>query len=156
MTDLNEKAPSASGRDWMFNQSAVIPFRQERGRELRLLLITSRRKKHWVVPKGIIESPLSPSESAAQEAWEEAGIRGRVLASPIGEYEYAKWGGTCHVEVFLMEVEEELLEWPESFFRERRWAEVEEAAALVDQEGLRRLIRLVPAFLTGRHGPEPG
>jgi 8-oxo-dGTP pyrophosphatase MutT (NUDIX family) len=130
----------------MFDQSAAIPYRYEDG-EPRLLLVTSRRKKHWVVPKGIIEPHLSPSESAAQEAWEEAGIRGRVRPEPVGEYEYDKWGGTCRVRVFLLEVTEELTEWPEAFFRERRWVSVAEAARLVDQAGLRRLLLLIPGLL---------
>ena len=151
MTDIGDKTPDPSDRDWMFNQSAAIPFRFEDG-EPRLLLVTSRRKKHWVVPKGIIEPHLSAPESAAREAWEEAGIRGRVRPQPIGEYEYDKWGGTCHVRVFLLEVEEELAEWPEAFFRERRWVSVEEAAELVDQAGLRRLILLVPDLLESGPG----
>jgi len=152
VTDFDDEVPDSAQPDWMFNQSGVIPFRYEDG-ALRILLITSRRKKHWLVPKGIIEPHLSPIESAAQEAMEEAGVRGRIPSRPIGEYDYNKWGGTCHVEVYLLEVVEELLEWPESFFRERRWMSVEEAAALVDQEGLRRLIRLVPGYLTDQLGP---
>jgi hypothetical protein len=62
----------------------------------------------------------------------------------------------CLLAQGCLEVEEELPEWPESFFRERRWMSVEEAAALVDQKGLRRLIRLVPGYLTDKHGPESG
>jgi hypothetical protein len=49
-------------------------------------------------------------------------------------------------------VEEELAEWPEAFFRERRWVSVEEAAELVDQAGLRRLILLVPDLLESGPG----
>ena len=151
MTDIDGKNPDQADRDWMFNQSAAIPFRFEEGAP-RLLLVTSRRKKHWVVPKGIIEPHLSPSESAAQEAWEEAGIRGRIRPHPVGEYKYDKWGGTCRVQVFLLEVTEELAEWPEAFFRERRWVSVEEAAELVDQGGLRRLIHLVPGLIDSGPG----
>ena len=153
--DRNDKTMDTPDREWMFNQSGVIPIRREEG-GLRILLITSRKKKHWVIPKGIVEPHLSPGESAAQEAMEEAGICGRISASPIGEYAYAKWGGTCHVKVFLMEVVEERTEWPESSFRERRWAGVEEAAELVDEDGLSRLIRLVPGHLTATRGPESG
>jgi 8-oxo-dGTP pyrophosphatase MutT (NUDIX family) len=155
VTDFDDRNQDKAERDWMFNQSGVIPFRHEDGK-LCVLLITSRKKKHWVVPKGVIESHLNPIESAAQEAMEEAGVRGRIPPRPIGEYDYDKWGGTCHVEVYLLEVEEELPVWPESFFRERRWMSVEEAASLVDQEGLRRLIRQVPGYLTDKHGLESG
>jgi 8-oxo-dGTP pyrophosphatase MutT (NUDIX family) len=141
----NSKGPG-SDRDWMYNQSGVIPFRFEEG-ELRLLLITSRRKKHWGIPKGIVESHLSARDSAAQEAFEEAGVRGKVSSGSVGRFEYKKWGGTCRVEVFLLEVDEVLDEWPEGFFRERRWLSAAEAARLVDWEGLRRLLLRVSESL---------
>jgi 8-oxo-dGTP pyrophosphatase MutT (NUDIX family) len=127
----------------MYNQSGVIPYRLEND-ELRLLLITSRRKKHWGIPKGIVETHLCDRDSAAQEAFEEAGVRGKVSLESLGRFEYEKWGGTCRVEVFLMEVDEELDEWPERSFRERRWVSAAEAARMVDWEGLRRLLIKAP------------
>ena len=125
--------------DWMYNQSGVIPIRFREG-SLEILLITSRRKKHWVIPKGIIEGELSPQESALEEAYEEAGIRGAVDPEPVGRYQYNKWGGICTVEVFVMRVEEELGTWPEDFFRERRWVDLPTARSMVDNPDLVKLI----------------
>lgn len=107
--------------------------------------MTSRGGKRWIVPKGIVEPHLSPAESAVNEAWEEAGARGTVRSEAVGSYRYQKWGGTLTVEVFVLDVE--LLEdlWPEQSFRERRWFTVEQAAALVKEDELARMIRELAA-----------
>jgi len=106
--------------DWYYRQSAVIPYRRTADC-LEVLLITSRKGKRWIVPKGVVEPHLTPPQSAAQEALEEAGIRGDVDAQPLGSYRYEKWGGVCAVEVFPMVVTEELDAWPEAGFRRREW-----------------------------------
>jgi 8-oxo-dGTP pyrophosphatase MutT (NUDIX family) len=123
-----------------YRQSAVIPLRR-RGGEAEVLLITSRKGKRWVIPKGVIDLGSSAAESAAREAWEEAGIRGTLAEKELGRYRYEKWGGVCTVRVFLLAVEEEADRWPESGTRKREWLGVEEAAARVDEESLRQLIR---------------
>jgi phosphohistidine phosphatase len=124
--------------DWYYTQSAVIPYRRQDG-EIRFLLITSRRRKRWVLPKGVCERGMSASASAAKEALEEAGVRGRVAAEPVGRYTYRKWGGICRVEVFTLLVEEVLERWPEQF-RDREWLKPEEAASRVQEEDLGRLL----------------
>lgn len=57
-----------------FPQSGAIPYRWY-AQQLQVLLTTSRRNKRWIIPKGLIEYHLSAADSAAQEAWEEAGVR---------------------------------------------------------------------------------
>ena len=131
--------------DFLFTQSAVIPFRQ-RNDKLEILLITSRKKRRWVIPKGVKEPDLSAPDSAAKEALEEAGIEGEVLEHPIGYYEYRKWGGTCHVEVFVMAVQTVHEEWLESH-RDREWCVIDEAAGRVTEKKLKQLIRSLPDFL---------
>jgi len=42
------------------------------------LLITSHRRQDWGIPKGGISKAMSPPDSAAKEAWEEAGLVGQV------------------------------------------------------------------------------
>ena len=109
-------------------------------------MISSRKKKRWVIPKGVKEPELSAQESAAKEALEEAGIDGAVLPSAIGNYEYRKWNGLCRVEVFLMAVEKVREEWIESY-RDREWVSVEEAAQRVEEIELKRIFGLVPEFV---------
>ena len=54
-----------------YRQSAVIPYRltDRTGTDfsaVEILLITSRKRKRWVIPKGIVEPYLSPLESATR------------------------------------------------------------------------------------------
>lgn len=132
--------------DGIFNQSGAIPFRFEQGC-LQILLITTRNRKRWIIPKGIIEFDQTAVLSAEQEAYEEAGIRGQIFPKPIGSYQYRKWGGICTVQVFLIEVYEEFDEWPEDYFRQRKWVSIEQVQDLVSQDGLKSLIAKVPTFL---------
>ncbi len=132
--------------DYYYRQSAVVPFRF-RWNGPEILLITSRKKKRWIVPKGVIEPDLSPQDSALAEAYEEAGLRGRVAGPPLGRYEYEKWGGVCSVEVFPMRVTETLHEWPESDVRTRRWLAPLSAARRADDARVAALIRKLAARL---------
>lgn len=131
---------------WIYNQSGVIPFRFHQ-EELEILLITSRRKKRWVIPKGIIEGDLSPEDSAAKEAYEEAGVSGTVYPQMLGQYQYKKWRGTCTVKVYLLEVKEVMENWPESFFRDRVWVAVSEAQKRIQEEDLRKIITMLPEIV---------
>lgn len=121
-----------------YRQSAVIPYRHDRG-SLEILLITSRRKKRWVLPKGVVELDLDPATSAAKEALEEAGIEGDVSEDSVGTYQYEKWGGICSVEVFSMAVETTYNVWPESY-RDRHWLDPVEAAERVNEPDLKKII----------------
>lgn len=120
-------------------QSGVIPYRW-RAQQLEVLLITSRRRSRWVIPKGIVEPNLSPAASAEKEAFEEAGIRGVTATPALGAYRYEKWGYRWTVTVFPFAVTELLNTWPEMLSRERRWFGVSDAAALVDEPELRALL----------------
>lgn len=147
--------------DWIYRQSAALPYRWSNG-ELEVLLITSRGGKRWIVPKGIVEPGLSPQSSAAKETLEEAGVRGDVADDALGSYFRQKWGGTCEVGVYPLCVSEELADWPESGFRQRRWMSVPDALSHVDEDGLRSVVSLLPHVspdpdtFTGRlHAPEP-
>ena len=126
--------------DWIYNQSGVIPFRLEKGK-VQILLVTSRSRKRWVIPKGIIEPDLSPQESAQKEAYEEAGVSGKICGEAVGTSTYNQWGGPCTVKVFLLEVEKTLEDWSESYFRTREWMSVEEAVKRVDETELKEIIR---------------
>jgi 8-oxo-dGTP pyrophosphatase MutT (NUDIX family) len=126
--------------DWIYNQSGVVPFRFEKDK-VQILLVTSRSRKRWVIPKGIIEHDLSPQESAQKEAHEEAGVSGKIIGKTAGTYTYNKWGGTCTVKVFLLKVETILEDWPESYLRTREWMSVQEAVKRVDEAELKEIIR---------------
>ena len=66
------------------NQVAAIPVRRRADGNLEVLLVTSRETRRWIVPKGWPWPEVSDHEAAAAEAWEEAGVRGRILADKLG------------------------------------------------------------------------
>lgn len=82
---------------WLFRQASAIPFWVVAG-ELQVVLVTSRHKRKWIVPKGVVDLGLSPEQAALREAHEEAGVIGGIEGAAVGRYEFAKWGGTCAVE----------------------------------------------------------
>ena len=129
-----------------YYQSGVIPFLFEKGR-LRILLITSRSGKRWVLPKGLIEPGLSAVESAEKEAFEEAGIKGKVYRKPLGRYRYWKWNGVCQMTVLPMEVKGLLKSWPECNFRKRRWVSLKKFTNLLDERVPRKIFRDMVLFV---------
>jgi phosphohistidine phosphatase len=132
----------------------VLPYRWH-GQDLEVLLISSRGGKRWVLPKGIVEPGMSEVDSALKEALEEAGVDGAPEEKPLGSYRYRKWGGTCEVEVYPLRVRNVLDEWPESQTRRRRWLSVRKAVRRVDNKGLRRLIKNLPAVAARADAPWP-
>ncbi|RKO87965.1 NUDIX hydrolase domain-like protein, partial [Blyttiomyces helicus] len=89
----------------------------------QVVLITSRKKPdEWSLPKGGWELGETPEEAVLREAWEEAGIRGRIIKS-LGVYAHTKQvAGRRKSDFRFFEVEVETLEdaWPESEERLRR------------------------------------
>ena len=124
---------------WLFNQSGVIPYIRTDG-DLKIILITNKTTNKWVIPKGIIEEGLSAYESAEKEAFEEAGIRGKVYKKSIGTYEYEKWGGRCIVEVFPCKVKSVDDEWDEMYIRQRKWFPVKKALKKLKNKQLQEIL----------------
>lgn len=121
------------------NQSAAIPYRIGDG-GVEVLLITTRNKGKWIVPKGWIEDHLTPHESAEMEALEEAGVKGVVSSISLGCYRHGDSDDDPIVEVFLMRVEDELASWQEESERTRRWVSLNEAYEHVEEEGLKSIL----------------
>lgn len=147
--ELPERFPfdGPNGREWRdrpayyYTQSAVIPYRQGAS-GLEIMVITSSKRNHWVVPKGIHDPGYSAQASAAHEAREEAGVLGEVDPEPAGQFELEKWGATCRVTVYPMRVTEVIGTgaWDESH-RSRLWVTPEQAVRQLKHEGLARIVR---------------
>ena len=110
-------------------------------RDGRICMVTSRSGRRWVLPKGQIEAHQTPREAALAEAWEEAGILGRVDPEPLGTFAYEKNDILHEVAVFLMTVTTERAEWPEKSQRIREWVPVAEALGRIEEEELRTIVR---------------
>lgn len=122
------------------HQVAALPFRKRRGR-MEILLITSRETKRWVIPKGWPMEGLTDYNAAKQEAFEEAGVKGRIGRNELGHYLYSKRLnsgvlGTCRTVVYPLEVEKMLARWPEKKQRFRSWFPIDEAVEALNDEGL--------------------
>lgn len=124
----------------VLQQSGVIPYRVRDGK-IEVLLITTRNRQEWVVPKGGICNGMSPPESAAKEAWEEAGVIGQVETSEIGCYKYRKQGNIYQVRMFLLPVQTILEEYPEVNQRKRQWLDVSKAIRCVRIKSLKRMFK---------------
>lgn len=127
-------------------QSGVIPYRIQAG-GIEVLLITSSRGKRWLIPKGLVEFGMTAANSAAKEAWEEAGIVGTVHTPAIGTYRIRKWRLPCQVEVFLMRVERLAEEYPEAQVRQRQWFSLTAASQRVKEPDLKHMIEQLPQAL---------
>ena len=112
----------------------------------RVLLVTSRGTGRWIIPKGWPMDGRSAGGAALREAWEEAGVQGEVDERPLGRYSYDKkltrgLSVPVEVQVHLVRVAGLDKNFPERKQRQRRWYSPAEAAELVDEPGLARLIR---------------
>ena len=139
----------AAARSQRLTQYAALAWRRPAGGAVEILLITSRETRRWVIPKGWPMKGLKPHQAAAREAWEEAGVEGRAGARKIGSFDYDKRlsGGQLQpvrVEVYPLQVLEVHEDWPEAHQRERKWTSGAEAASLVDEPGLARLLAAFP------------
>jgi predicted phosphate transport protein (TIGR00153 family) len=136
-------SPAAGGRT--IRQIAALPYRTESDGSLRLLMITSRETRRWVIPKGNPIKGLPPHMAAAEEAYEEGGISGIPCPTSIGSYHYYKRRKDgrfreAKVDVFPLAVLHQAPDWPERHEREARWFTLAEAAALVDEPELKAIL----------------
>src|ERR1700688_1128103 len=123
-----------------FVQVAALPLTIGEDGVTRVLLLTSRETRRWVIPKGWPMKGRKPYEAAAQEALEEAGVTGHAKKKPIGTYTYFKRReahfDVCRVDVYLLVVKKQLETWREKDQREARWFTLDEAADMVQEPGL--------------------
>jgi 8-oxo-dGTP pyrophosphatase MutT (NUDIX family) len=128
-------------------QYGALPYRLDDAGRVEVLLVTSRGTKRWIIPKGWPIKGLKPAKAAGREAYEEAGVRGRVAGRASGHYLYEKrledsaTTVPCQVQVFPLAVKRQSKDWPESKQRTARWFPAAEAATLVANDRLRDLIR---------------
>ncbi|MEP0091568.1 MAG: NUDIX hydrolase [Paracoccaceae bacterium] len=111
------------------------------GDKIQVLLVTSRRRGRWVVPKGWPVDGATPAQSAETEAYEEAGVKGKAAQSCLGIFSYDKDLGEgeqlpCVVALFPIKVKKVLSNWPEQKERRRKWMSLKKAAKRVDDPEL--------------------
>ncbi|GAA6207208.1 NUDIX hydrolase [Cognatishimia sp. WU-CL00825] len=125
-------------------QFAALIYRVRNGK-IQILLITSRRTGRWIIPKGWPMLGKRPAEAAAQEAWEEAGIRGKALPQCLGVFSYYKNTSIerslpCLVMVYPLRAKRLEKDFPEKGQRKRKWFSQKKAAKLVKEPELVKII----------------
>ena len=127
-------------------QYGALPYRFTHDAVLEILLLTTRRTKRWIIPKGWPIKGLRPAKSAAREAFEEAGVRGRVGAKSIGLFAYDKIldengiRASCEVRVFPLLVKRQSQTWPEIEERLVQWVAPDKALTLIEEPELKALV----------------
>ena len=121
----------------------VIPFRGK-GSQSAILLITSLTRSRWILPKGKLDLQESHEDGCKREAFEEAGITGKVLNDfPITTLITSASEGKIEkfpVTFYPFSVQKELDDWPEKQKRERQWSLLEDVRKIVSKEDYLALI----------------
>jgi len=133
-------------------QAGAMPYALVEGR-MAFLLITSRRSGKWIFPKGAIEPGLTPWQSAAMEALEEAGVSGEIDSNPVGSYRASTGGDGAtlvDVDLYPLLVVEQHQDWRERDQRLRHWVTLSEARRLLADQSLGRLAARLHAQILGQ------
>ncbi|MFC4667047.1 NUDIX hydrolase [Seohaeicola nanhaiensis] len=138
-------ADSSATEEEIGRQFAALCFTTVRGKT-RVLLITSRGTGRWIVPKGWKVEGATAAGSAAREAWEEAGVVGRIYDHCLGTYSYIKLDDKgpdlpCKAQIFPVKVLSLKGDFPERNQRRRKWFSLKKAAELVDEPELAEILR---------------
>ncbi len=125
----------------LFTQLAALCWRMtEAGREVLLVTSSSGR---WILPKGWPIAKKTGAHTAMAEAWEEAGVKkGKVSRRPVGSFLATKRtlagdDEPCLLRVYAIRVDKTAEIYPESEARDRIWVTPDQAATMVDEDGLR-------------------
>lgn len=119
-------------------QFGALPYTIIEG-QLVVLLITSRGRGKWIFPKGALIEGMTPWDTAAHEAYEEAGVTGEIEQTPIGSYVLPVTEDRpkpVEVMMFPLRVTGQREDWEERGQRYRHWAVLHEARRLITHDGL--------------------
>ena len=126
-------------------QAAAVCYRA-RGGDIEFLLIRTRGSGRWTFPKGSAEPGLTHAQAAALEAFEEAGVHGRIEEAPFARYvrgrrsdagRSAARSGKKELAVYAHLCEVLRLSSPKESNRDRTWFCVEDAKSRL-REGRRK------------------
>jgi 8-oxo-dGTP pyrophosphatase MutT (NUDIX family) len=124
-------------------QFGALCWRTRKGK-VEICLVTTRGTGRWILPKGWPMHKQTPAQSAATEAYEEAGIRGDAIDRCLGVYTYIKPLKTGSIPIVVMiypvRVRKELHKWPEKGQRKRKWMSPKKAAKKLQEPELKQIV----------------
>lgn len=126
-------------------QHAALCYRRSTSDAPEVLLITSRDTGRWVLPKGWPKKSESGGACALREAFEEAGVVGRLTGDCAGVFGYDKTmqsapAQPCQVTVHVIEALRLDYEFPERGLRRLQWFTPDAAAEAVHEPELKALL----------------
>ena len=133
----------------MDHKIGVIPM-AIRDQRIALMFVTSQQRGRWILPKGNLKANETHSEGCTREAFEEAGIKGNIIADfPItAAISKSSAQGIVQTAVtyYPFLVTEQLSDWPEKAKRERHWVLLRDAHHVSDRDDFRTLINQFEAI----------
>ena len=154
MKKKKEKLIEQVREQGVLQQVAALPYRYRNNGKIDFLVITSRRTKRLIVPKGWQMAGKPDYIAAAIEAHEEAGVRGNIGDLPIGSFSYMKEFDDIALpviaSVFPLKVKKVKSRWKEEASRKRKWMSAAKAAALLSDRGLAQLVTQAAEMLDRR------
>jgi 8-oxo-dGTP pyrophosphatase MutT (NUDIX family) len=124
----------------MLKQYGAIPFVRDKKDKIKIVLITSA-SGYWIFPKGQYEDDLGKAGTAELEAWEEAGVKGRLLKKVQYRTKVViKSGDQVRLTLYPLEVSKLHEEWPEAYRRERVVVTVDEAKKRISSDALQECL----------------
>lgn len=112
----------------------VIPYRFLKEGGVEVLLITTKSNS-WGLPKGNMIRRLGPTRTAMVEAYEEAGIAGKVIKKKI----QCMHKNTC-LNLYPMFVTKVYSSWPEESKRSRKWVKLSKAIRIIGRKELKKTL----------------
>lgn len=133
----------ANKPDWLNERSAAIPIIMDND-GIKVVLVTTKPKENnnWIFPKGQVELGMTAHDSAAKEAFEEAGVAGHISPTQFDEYQHNKWGGKMCVKVYKLEVVKIYDVWLEMQDRNRQIVTLDSAIEMVQATQKQTLLKL--------------
>ncbi|VGO23048.1 NUDIX hydrolase [Pontiella sulfatireligans] len=124
----------------MMKQYGAIPYvREDDG--IKVVLITSA-SGYWIFPKGRFEEDLGKQGTAEEEAYEEAGVKGKIRKNNTYRTKVViKSGERVHLTLYALEVKTVLNKWPEAGRRKRKIVSLAKAEELMDSDALKGCLR---------------
>lgn len=133
------------GKTELRTQFAALCYRVVKDRP-EVLLVTSRRSNRWIIPKGWPIDGKTPVECVKIEAWEEAGVQGKVTGGCLGLFSYQKAIDQerclpCVAMIYPVKVKSLAQNYPESGQRRRKWFRPKKAAERVEDSDLAQILK---------------
>eukprot|EP01147_Barroeca_monosierra_P008711 gene8711-1096_t len=145
-TTFSHQPPARVGRhhqryatDGVRLVAGCVPYRDLPDKSVEVLLISNRKKNMWIIPKGGWEKDESEQQAAAREAYEEAGVEGK-LGECLCNYEFEGKSGRQLHRYFALKVDKEFDDWPESNDRTRKWVTIDKALEHCKRQGMHEAI----------------